>query len=163
LGPSLAGIILARYGAGIAYSIDLVTFAASLTAVALIRAVPAPSQIEDRPTLKSVVEGLHYAWKRKDILGTYLIDMNAMFFGMPSALFPAMAVNFGAGTVGFLYAAPSVGALVATLTSGWAKRVNRHGLIVAVAAGLWGAAIVLFGLAQNLYLALFCLALAGGL
>ncbi len=162
LGPSLAGIILARYGAGIAYSVDLVSFAASLTAVFLIRAVPAPSQIEDRPTLKSVVEGLHYAWKRKDILGTYLIDMNAMFFGMPSALFPAMAANFGAGTVGFFYAAPSVGALVATLSSGWAKKVNRHGLLVAIAAGLWGVAMIFFGLANNLYVALFFLALAGG-
>src|SRR5258705_137265 len=131
LGPSIAGIILARYGASIAYSIDLVTFAASLTAVFLIRAVPAPSQIEERPTLKSVAEGLNYAWKRKDILGTYLIDMNAMFFGMPAALFPAMAANFGAGTVGFFYAAPSVGAVVATLTSGWAKKINRHGVFVA--------------------------------
>jgi len=162
LGPSLAGIILARFGAGTAYSIDLVTFAASLTAVFLIRAVPAPSQIEQRPTLKSVAEGLSYAWKRKDILGTYLIDMNAMFFGMPSALFPAMAAYFGAGTVGFFYAAPSVGALVATLTSGWAKKVNRHGLFVAIAAALWGVAMIFFGLAQNLYLALFFLALAGG-
>src|ERR1043166_10083946 len=111
LGPAIAGIILARFGPGVAYSIDLVTFGASLTAVALIRAVPAPSQTEERPTLKSVVEGLPYAWKRKDILGTYLIDMNAMFFGMPTALFPAMAANFGVGTVGFFYAAPSAGAL----------------------------------------------------
>jgi MFS family permease len=162
LGPSLAGIISVKYGAGTAYSIDLVTFAASLTAVFLIRAVPAPAQIEERPTLKSVMEGLHYAWRRKDILGTYLIDMNAMFFGMPTALFPAMAANFGAATVGFFYAAPSVGALVATLTSGWAKKANRHGLFVAVAAALWGVAMIFFGLAQNLYLALFCLALAGG-
>jgi MFS family permease len=162
LGPSLAGIILARYGAGVAYSIDLVTFAASLTAVFLIRAVPAPSQTEERPTLKSVTEGLRYAWKRKDILGTYLIDMNAMFFGMPTALFPAMAAYFGAGTVGFFYAAPSVGALVATLTSGWARKVNRHGLFVAIAAALWGVAMIFFGLAHNLYLALFFLALAGG-
>jgi MFS family permease len=162
LGPSIAGIIVARYGASIAYSIDLVTFVASLTAVFLIRAVPPPVQIEERPNLKSVVEGLHYAWRRKDILGTYLIDMNAMFFGMPTALFPAMAANFGAGTVGFFYAAPSVGALVATLTSGWARKVNRHGLFVAIAAALWGVAMIFFGLAQNLYLALFCLALAGG-
>jgi MFS family permease len=162
LGPSIAGIILARFGAGVAYSIDLVTFGASLTAVALIRAVPAPSQTEGRPTLKSVVEGLHYAWKRKDILGTYLIDMNAMFFGMPTALFPAMAANFGVGTVGFFYAAPSAGALVATLTSGWAKKVSRHGLFVAIAAALWGVAMIFFGFAQNLYLALFFLALAGG-
>ena len=162
LGPSAAGIILASYGAGIAYSIDLVTFVASLTAVFLIRAVPPPAQIEERPTLKSVVEGLHYAWRRKEILGTYLIDMNAMFFGMPTALFPAMAANFGAGTVGFFYAAPSVGALIATLTSGWARKVNRHGLFVAIAAALWGVAVIFFGLAQNVYLALFCLALAGG-
>lgn len=162
IGPSIAGIIVARYGASFAYSLDLITFSASLTAVFLIRAVPAPTQIEDRPTLKSVGEGLQYAWRRKDILGTYLIDMNAMFFGMPTALFPAMAANFGAGTVGFFYAAPSVGALVATLTSGWAKKVNRHGLFVAVAAALWGVAMIFFGLAQDLYLALFFLALAGG-
>src|SRR5882762_2148957 len=162
VGPSIAGIIVASYGAITAYSIDLVTFAASLAAVFLIRAVPAPAQIGERPTLKSVREGLHYAWRRKEILGTYLIDMNAMFFGMPTALFPAMAANFGAGTVGFFYAAPSVGALVATLTSGWTRKVGRHGLFVAIAAALWGVAIIFFGLAQNLYLALFCLALAGG-
>jgi MFS family permease len=161
VGPSMAGIILARFGAGIAYSIDLVTFIASLTAVFLIRAVPRPSQTGDRPTLQSAVEGLHYAWRRKEILGTYLIDMNAMFFGMPTALFPAMATTFGAGTVGFFYAAPSVGALVATLTSGWAKKVNRHGLVVAIAAALWGVSIIFFGFAQNLYVALFFLALAG--
>jgi len=163
VGPSIAGITMARFGARIAYSADLFTFIASLTAVFLIRAVPRATQTEARPTLKSVVEGLSYAWRRKEILGTYLIDMNAMFFGMPSALFPAMAATFGAGSVGFLYAAPSVGALVATLTSGWAKKVNRHGLFVAIAAALWGVAIIVFVFAQNLYLALFFLALAGGL
>ena len=162
LGPSLAGIVLARFGASIAYSIDLVTFVASLTAVFLIRAVPSPTQAGERPTLKSVVEGFQYAWRRKEILGTYLIDINAMFFGMPTALFPAIAANFGAATVGFFYAAPSFGALIATLTSGWAKKVNRHGLVVAIAAAFWGVAIIVFGYAHNLYLALFCLALAGG-
>lgn len=162
LGPSLAGIILARFGAGIAYSIDLVTFIASLIAVFLIRAAPTPKQTEERPTLRSVVEGVQYAWRRKEILGTYLIDMNAMFFGMPTALFPAVAANFGAETVGLFYAAPSVGALFATLTSGWAKNVHRHGLFVSLAAALWGVAMIFFGFADNLYVALFCLALAGG-
>jgi len=162
IGPSVAGIILARYGAGIAYSIDLITFVSSLIAVFMIRAAPAATQTGDRPTLRSVGEGLTYAWRRKEILGTYLIDMNAMFFGMPTALFPAMSAQFGAGTVGFFYAAPSVGALVATLTSGWATKVNRHGLIVAIAAALWGVAIICFGFAQNLYVALFFLGLAGG-
>jgi len=157
----VAGIILARYGAGIAYSIDLVTFVSSLIAVFMIRAAPAAAQIGDRPSLRSVGEGLTYAWRRKEILGTYLIDMNAMFFGMPTALFPAMSAQFGAGTVGFFYAAPSVGALVATLTSGWATKVHRHGLIVAIAAALWGVAIICFGFAQSLYVALFFLGLAG--
>ncbi|HEV7902717.1 MAG TPA: MFS transporter, partial [Pyrinomonadaceae bacterium] len=154
--------ILARYGASVAYSIDLLTFIASLTAVFLIRAFPTPKQTEERPTLKSVVEGVQYAWRRKELLGTYLIDMNAMFFGMPTALFPAVAANFGAETVGLFYAAPSVGALLATLTSGWAKRVHRHGLYVSLAAALWGVAMIFFGFANNLYVALFCLALAGG-
>lgn len=162
LGPSLAGVILARFGASVAYSVDLLTFMASLTAVFLIRAFPTPKQTEERPTLKSVVEGVQYAWRRKEILGTYLIDMNAMFFGMPTALFPAVASNFGAETVGLFYAAPSVGALLATLTSGWAKNVHRHGLYVSLAAALWGVAMIFFGFANNLYVALFCLALAGG-
>jgi MFS family permease len=128
----------------------------------LIQAAPPATQTQERPTLKSVIEGLHYAWRRKEILGTYLIDMNAMFFGMPTALFPAMSANFGVGTVGFFYAAPSVGALVVTLTSGWTRNVNRHGLFVSLAAAFWGVAMIFFGFAENLYLALFCLALAGG-
>ncbi len=161
LGPSLAGIILAAFGASVAYSIDLVTFVASLTAVFMIQAAPPAAQTENRPSIKSVVEGVHYAWRRKEILGTYLIDMNAMFFGMPSALFPAIAAQFGAGTVGFFYAAPSVGALFATLTSGWTKKIHRHGLLVAIAAALWGVSIIFFGFATNLYVALFFLALAG--
>lgn len=162
LGPSIAGIILAAFGASTAYAIDLVTFAASLAAVFLIRAMPPPKQNENRPSLKTVVEGVRYALRRKEILGTYLIDMNAMFFGMPTALFPAIAAQFGAGTVGFFYAAPSVGALFATLTSGWTKKINRHGLFVAIAAALWGVSIIFFGFAGNLYTALFFLALAGG-
>lgn len=162
VGPSLAGMILAKFGASIAYSVDLVSFVASLAAVFLIRAAPAAVQMEERPTLKSVVEGLRYAWRRKEILGTYLIDMNAMFFGMPTALFPAIASNFGAETVGFFYAAPSVGALLATLTSSWTKNIHRHGLFIAIAAALWGVAIIFFGFASDLMLALVCLALAGG-
>ncbi len=161
LGPSLAGIILAMFGASVAYSIDLISFIASLTAVFMIQAAPPAAQTENRPSLKSVVEGVQYAWRRKEILGTYLIDMNAMFFGMPSALFPAIAATYGAGTVGFFYAAPSVGALFATLTSGWTKKIHRHGLFVAIAAALWGVSIIFFGFAQNLYSALFFLALAG--
>jgi MFS family permease len=85
-----------------------------------------------------------------------------MFFGMPIALFPAVAKGLGsASAVGLLYAAPAVGAMCVMLTSGWTKHVNRHGLFVALAAGAWGLAIVGFGLAPTLWAALLCLALAG--
>ncbi|MEJ7861375.1 MAG: MFS transporter [Pyrinomonadaceae bacterium] len=162
LGPALGGIIFAKYGASVAYSIDLITFIASLIAVFSISAVSSPKQEQGRPTLQMVFEGVRYAWRRKEILGTYLVDMNAMFFGMPTALFPAIASNFGAETVGLFYAAPAVGALVATLTSGWTKKINRHGLFVAIAAALWGVSIIVFGFSTNVYAALFFLALAGG-
>jgi MFS family permease len=159
--PILGGIIIAKYGASFAYLIDLLTFAASLTAVWLIRAIPPPPDA-DRPNFDSVKKGFRYAMSRQELLGTYVIDINAMFFGMPKALFPALAVAFGAASsVGLFYSAIAVGALVATFTSRWAQWVHRHGLMVTLAAGGWGVAITFFGFSGNLYLALFFLAVAG--
>jgi MFS family permease len=160
VGPALAGIIAAGFGSAIAYALDAVTYLVSLVMMLLIGAVP-PPEAADRPSLNSVIAGLKYARSRQELLGTYLIDLNAMFFGMPMALFPALAESFGQASVGLFYAMPSVGALVAALTSGWCERVNRHGLAVTLAATAWGVAIVLFGLAESLWLALFFLALAG--
>lgn len=161
VGPALAGIIAASFGAAFAYSIDAATFIVSLVMVSLMRAVAPPEQA-DRPSLRTVAEGLKYARSRQELLGTYLIDLNAMFFGMPMALFPALAESFGGASVGLFYAMPAVGSLVATLTSGWTGRVNQHGLAVTLAATVWGLAIIGFGLASNLWLALFFLAVAGG-
>ena len=161
LSPILGGFIIAKYGASLAYAIDFATFAASLAAVWMIRAVPPPPDA-DRPSLESVKKGFRYAISRQELLGTYVIDINAMFFGMPKALFPALAFAFGAASsVGLFYSALAVGALVATFTSGWAAWVHRHGLIVTLAAGGWGLAITLFGFSNSLYPALFFLALAG--
>jgi len=126
----------------------------------MMRATPPPPDA-DRPSLRSLMEGLRYARGRPELMGTYLIDINAMFFGMPMALFPAIATKFGGASVGLLYAAPFAGAFVASLASSWSARVNRHGLAVTVAAGLWGLAIVAFGFAEHLWLALLCLAIAG--
>jgi MFS family permease len=161
-GPALAGVIIAGAGLPTAYALDAATFAGSLVCLRFMRAAPPPA---DAPpvSLRSVAEGLRYAWSRQELLGTYGVDMIAMFFGMPMALFPAIAEEFGgAGVLGLLYAAPAVGSLLATMTSGWVGRVHRHGLAIAVAAAVWGAAIVGFGLAPNLGLALAALALAGG-
>jgi MFS family permease len=97
-------------------------------------------------------------------MGTYTVDIIAMFFGMPMALFPAVAEEFGggAGILGLLYAAPEVGALLATVTSGWVARVHRHGAAIIIAAAVWGVGIAGFGLAQNLALAFLGLVVAGG-
>jgi MFS family permease len=159
-GPALGGLLVATAGPALTYSIDFLTFAASLLALCLMRAVPPPAGAE-RPSLRSIAEGLRYARSRPELLGTYLIDINAMFFGMPMALFPAVAEGFGGSSVGLLYAAPAAGAMCVTLTSGWTKRVNRHGLCVVLAAAAWGLAIVGFGLAPTLWAALLFLALAG--
>lgn len=159
-GTSLGGVLVANVGPAPTYAFDFLSFAASLVALWMMRAVPPPPDA-DRPSLRSVVEGLRYARSRPELLGTYLVDINAMFFGMPMALFPAIAERLGRSSVGLLYAAPAVGAMLVTLTSGWTKRVNRHGLAVVLAAGVWGLAIVGFGFAPTLWLALIFLALAG--
>jgi MFS family permease len=160
-GPALAGVLIASLDLHWVYAFDLLTFAVSLVCLAFIRAVPPPPDA-DRPSLRSVVTGLRYARSRKELLGTYLVDINAMFFGMPQALFPFMAASLGGPKVlGLLYAAPALGSLLATLGSGWTARVHRHGLMVLIAAGGWGLAIVGVGLSNMLWLTLVCLALAG--
>jgi MFS family permease len=159
-GPALGGLLVVTFGPALAFSVDLFTFLVSLIALALMEAVPPPPEA-DRPGLKSMIEGLRYARSRQELLGTYLVDMNAMFFGIPMALFPAIAESYGGASVGFLYAAPAVGSLVVSLMLGWTKRVHRHGLAVGIAAACWGLAIIAFGFAGRLWLALLCLAVAG--
>ncbi len=160
-GPAFAGLLLAGPGLEVAYAIDAATFAVSLVALTRMRAVPPPADAE-RPSLRRVVEGLRYARSRPELIGTYVVDIAAMFFGMPMALFPALAERYGgSAALGALYAAPSVGAFLATVTSGWTGRVHRHGRAITIAAALWGLAIVGFGLAPWLWLALLALAAAG--
>jgi MFS family permease len=159
-GPALGGVLVVTFGPVLAFSVDLSTFIVSLIALSLMQAVPPPSDAE-RPGIKSILEGLRYARSRQELLGTYLVDMNAMFFGIPMALFPAIAESYGGASVGFLYAAPAVGSLVMSLMLGWTNRVHRHGLAVGIAAACWGFAIIAFGIAGRLWIALLCLAVAG--
>jgi MFS family permease len=161
-GPAAAGVLIAAIGLAGAYAVDLASFAASLAAIWLLPPVR-PTGPADRPGLRSVVEGLRYVRTQPALLGIFLVDTNAMIFGMPSALFPAFAEELGGGarTVGLLYSAPYAGALAASLLSGWVGHVRRQGLGVFVAAGLWGVAIALFGFADAVWLALLMLAIAG--
>jgi MFS family permease len=161
-GPALAGVIIAAAGVSTAYAIDAATYGVSLVALWLMRAMP-PTPDAPPVSLRSIAEGIRYARSRQELLGTYGVDIIAMFFGMPMALFPAIAKQFGgAGVLGLLYAAPAVGSLLATATSGWVKRVHRHGLAVILAAATWGAGIIVFGFAPTLPVALAALVLAGG-
>ncbi len=160
-GPALAGLLIAAAGLPITYMVDVATFIAGLSFLALMRAVPPPADAE-KPSARRVLEGVRYARSRQELIGTYLVDIVAMVFGMPMALFPAIAQGLGGPRVlGFLYAAPAVGSFLLFSTSGWTQRVHRHGLGVIVAAALWGLAIIGFGLAPGLLAALFFLALAG--
>jgi MFS family permease len=161
-GPAVAGVLIAAVGLGGAYALDLATFAASLVAIWLLPPI-APVGVTARPGLNSVVEGLRYVRTQPALLGIFLVDTNAMIFGMPSALFPAWAKELGGGaqTVGLLYSAPYAGALAASLVSGWVGHVRRQGLGVLVAATLWGVAIAFAGLANALWLVLVMLAAAG--
>lgn len=164
VGPTVAGILIATVGLAGAYVVDVATFVASFIALFKISALP-PLAAAARPGLAAIAEGLRFAWQRRVILATYAIDLDAMVFGMPTSLFPALALDvFHAGPtgLGLLAAAPSVGALLGALLSGWVSRVRRVGLAVIVAVAIWGVAITLFGLSEfSFALALVFLAIAG--
>ena len=162
-GPAVAGLLLAGAGVRFVYWLDVATFGVALLMVSLISPQPA-GESGHRPGLRSILEGLRFLRGRQAIQGAYLIDINAMVFGLPRALFPALATTFfggGAATLGFLYAAPGAGALAGALTTGWVSRIRRQGLAVIVAVIAWGVAITGFGLVPWLPLALVLLAAAG--
>jgi MFS family permease len=161
-GPVMAGVLIAVVGLGGAYAIDMATFAASLGAIWLLPPAP-PAPDADRPSLQSILDGFRYVRRKKVLLGIFVVDTNAMIFGMPRALFPAFAEKLGggAGVLGLFYAAPFAGALLASLTSGWMMTVRRQGLGVCAAAAGWGIAIALVGFAEAVWFALIFLAAAG--
>lgn len=161
VGPAIGGLLIAGVGLRWTFWLDAASYAFSAAMVAMIHLRGAPEGAE-RPSFRRIKEGIAFARSRQQLMGTYVVDIIAMVFGMPIALFPAIADGYGGAEVlGLLTGAPAVGALLASVTSGWTSRVRRHGMAVTYAACGWGAAIALFGLSNNLALALFFLALAG--
>jgi MFS family permease len=164
VGPAIGGLLLATVGVAGAYSVDVATFLASFAALIAIRPIPPLGQAA-RPGLAAIREGLRFARRQRVILSTFIIDLDAMVFGMPTALFPVLALTVfhtGPAGVGLLAAAPAAGALVGALLSGWVSTVRRVGLAIVVAVLVWGAAITAFGLATfSFVLALVFLAIAG--
>lgn len=163
VGPLLAGVLVANFGYEAAYGLDVLTFFAALAAVAGLPAMPPAGGGRPAGTA-SVLEGLRFLRTREVLLMTFVVDLVAMVFGMPRALFPALAEQvYGGGeqTAGLLYSALAAGALLGALFSGWFGKVHRQGIAVLVAIGVWGVAITLFGLTDVLVLGLLFIALAG--
>ncbi|HKG56853.1 MAG TPA: MFS transporter [Candidatus Limnocylindrales bacterium] len=164
IGPAVGGLLLATVGIAGAYLVDLLTFVASLAALLAIAPLP-PLGGAVRPGLAAVREGLRFAIRRRVILSTFVIDLDAMIFGMPTSLFPVLALDVfrtGPTGLGLLAAAPAVGAFLGAFLSGWVSMVRRTGRAVVIAVVIWGAAIAAFGLSTfSFALALVFLAIAG--
>ncbi|MBH1933452.1 MFS transporter [Streptomyces sp. AV19] len=160
-GPSAAGMVIAFGGLTWAYALDVVSYAISVVLTVGLAASPAAHDAE-KPSLRGILEGARYAWSRKELLGTYAVDLAAMFFAFPNAIFPFLADDLGAPwALGLMYSASAVGSLLVSLTSGWVPRVHRHGRMVVGAALGWGAAMALAGWMGNIWLVLVMLGLAG--
>jgi MFS family permease len=163
VGPALAGLILSSLGLSAVYWLDVGSFGVSFASVLAMAPQPPRAGVA-RAGWRSVAEGLAYLRGRRVIQGVYLVDIDAMVFGMPRALFPALGLGFfhgGAQAVGFLFAAPGAGALAGALMTGWVGSIQRQGRAVIVAVVIWGAAITVFGLVDILWIALVLLAVAG--
>jgi MFS family permease len=165
VGPAIGGVLIGAFGVGAAYTVDAVSCLAMVAAAAAMR--PQPPQGDGRDVdgvLRSIAEGLRFVRRNRALTGSFAIDLMAMTFGMPRALFPVLAVSVyhaGAAGTGLLYAAVSVGATVGALTTGWLAHARRLGRIVIWAVAAWGAAIALAGLMPSLWPAALLLAVAG--
>jgi MFS family permease len=165
IGPGLGGLVIGWLGVGAAYVIDAVSCVAMFGAV-LAMAPQLPQGIEG-PVLgigRSIAEGLRFVRGNQALMGSFAIDLVAMTFGMPRALFPVLSVSvYGAGAAGtgLLFAAVSAGATVAVLTPGRLAHARRLGRITIAAVLAWGAAIALAGVVPSLWPAAAMLAIAG--
>ncbi|MET9529232.1 MULTISPECIES: MFS transporter [unclassified Streptomyces] len=160
-GPALAGVVVAYAGYPTAYGVTVLGFTVSVAMCTRLSPAP-PSHGAERPSLRGIVQGARYAWSRPVLLGTYAIDLAAMFFAYPNTVFPFLADDLHATwALGLMYAAGSVGSVLLSLTSGWTSRVRRHGLFVVFGAAGWGLAITAAGWFANVWLVLLCLVFAG--
>ncbi len=163
VGPAFGGILIAGPGLAVCYGIDAAAFAVFALSMLLVRPLP-PTVRAERPGLRSLAAGFRFVRRSGVVGGMLLIDTNAMIFGMPTALFPALAAEHfhgGSATFGLLTAAPGLGAIIGGAISGWTGHLRRPGMVVIGAGIVWGGAIVGFGLVRSLPLALAFLALAG--
>ncbi len=162
IGPSVGGLLAVSIGASSVYALNLVTFTFSLGLLFTLR-VTAPSAKFDGGDMAALWSGIRYTFSRPDIIGTYIIDLLAMILAFPVVMLPFVAERFHESyALALLYCGLPIGALAATLTSNWTRRVHRYGRAVVVAAALWGLGIALFGYSSTLWLVMLGLAIGGG-
>ncbi len=166
VGPAIAGLLIAGVGLFSCYGVDAVTFTLLTVFTMFLTPMPATGRHRDTRILRSVAEGFRYVRGHVVTQAVYLVDLNAMVFGLPRALFPAVALTIyhgGPRTLGLLYAAPGAGAVVMAIATGWLARVQRQGRLVAMTVVAWGSAMTLFGLVHVAWFGLACLAFAGAM
>jgi MFS family permease len=174
LGPLLAGVLIPLVGAGTLYLFDAIALIAVLWAVFRLPPLPDLNQPDSRPaTVPHLVAGFRLLAADRILPGVLAVDLAAMAFGMPAALFPELATHWGAanplGTssssdaraLGLLYAAYPAGVFAISLISGTFTRTRRPGTLMIAAALVWGVTVILTGLAPNLWLTLAALGFGG--
>ncbi|TDO50809.1 putative MFS family arabinose efflux permease [Kribbella sp. VKM Ac-2527] len=162
-GPAMGGVLVGTVGVTWAFSVELIGLVVA-TLLYLRLGSYKTREHSTPPSLRAIGEGIGYAFRRRDLLGTYAVDMVGMFLAMPIVLFPAFATEVlkEPKLLGLLYSAEAIGAMLATLTSGWARRVHHHGRAVVLATITWGASVGIAGLAPNIWFAIAFFAVAGG-
>jgi Transmembrane secretion effector len=164
-GPALGGVLIGWLGVGAAYTVDAAAFVLALGTAAALRPMrPQPGEGPPARMGRSIAEGLRFVRGNRALLGSFVIDLCAMTFGMPRALFAVLSLTVyhaGAAGTGLLYAAVSAGATVAALTTGWVEHARWLGRIVIGSVIVWGLAIALAGVLRSLLAAAALLAVAG--
>lgn len=166
VGPAIAGVLLASVSLASCYWLDAASFLVLAIATRSMSSLPPSAEHAGVAVLRAIGEGFRYVRHHAVAQAVYLADLNAMVFGLPRALFPAVALTMyhaGPRTLGLLYAAPGAGALAMALVTGWIARVRRRGRLVVLSVAAWGGAMAVFGLVRVVWVGLACLALAGAM
>jgi MFS family permease len=166
VGPGLAGVIIAATGVSWCFLIDGITFFALVLSTFFMAAMKPVGIHSGEKTLRAIAAGFRYVRQNAVVQAVYLVDLNAMVFGLPRALFPAVTKHIyhgGPEMLGLLYAAPGAGALLMAIFTGWMDQVRRRGRLVILVVLTWGVVMALFGLVHAVWVGLICLAIAGAM
>ncbi|HVE75421.1 MAG TPA: MFS transporter [Actinomycetota bacterium] len=167
VGPAVGGLVIARFGLPVAYGLDVLSYVAAMGFTLMLRpmAPDRSGEEEKKKGLAAITEGFRFLKGRRVLQSTFGLDLFAMVFGMPRALFPILAEDqFGNGsaeTVGLLFSAMAFGSLAGALTAGWVNAVKRQGRAVVLSVVVWGAAVTGFAFAGSLPVGMILLAIGG--